>query len=366
LNYTPKLQCSLLLLFCSGHLLQSIQAFTSSLQAAYTAQLLPMGINSVNVTQLICNGDSYELIRTAQWDGWPGAAVGRRLQQLSVITVATSSSSSSGLLGAAGNSFGSLDLSVELEIHRHDYVSDVSSAADWGDWMDQTRREAAAASAVILPKLLGDLFKVTVVSDSLLVTQLPTVLVTSRPAPSGVTGQLEVTRTTSDPLTGAVLDTQLMVVMATGDENDSSSSSSSSSNATKAGVTTQDTDSDTGADDTDKTDVPGSSSSSSSTSGTSQAKDDSSNPADADNAVCGSCSLRNAVTSCVHGRCAISRCLPGWQDCDGLAATGCEADVLSFFSNSAHCGGCHKICLAPLTCSNGKCGLPKPAAGAWK
>jgi hypothetical protein len=71
--------------------------------------------------------------------------------------------------------------------------------------------------------------------------------------------------------------------------------------------------------------------------------------------------VRNAVAKCVQGQCAVHRCLPGWQDCDGLAATGCEAYVLTFFSNSAHCGGCGKICLAPLSCSNGKCGLPQLA-----
>jgi hypothetical protein len=342
--------------------LQAIQAFTSSLQAAYTAQLLPMGVDSVNVTQLICNGDSIELTRTAQWDGWPGAAVGRRrLQQLSVtVTSSGSSSSSSSSVQGLVQTFSTLDLSVELEIHRHDY-SDISDAADWGSWMDQTRREAAAASVVILPKLLGDLFKVTVVSDSLLVEQLPTVVVTSRAAPSGVTGQLEVTRTTSDPITGSVLDKQTMVVTAPGAED---ADSSSSSNAT-AGSDAQHAGSADDTKDADAIDKTGSSSSSSSgTTGLPPAEDDSTVTGDNDDSSCGSCSLRNAVGKCVQGQCAVSRCLPGWQDCDGLAATGCEADVLTFFSNSAHCGGCGKICLAPLSCSNGKCGLPQYAGGS--
>ncbi|KAF6265398.1 hypothetical protein COO60DRAFT_952662 [Scenedesmus sp. NREL 46B-D3] len=55
---------------------QALQAFTSSLQTALTAQLLPLDIDSINVTQLSCNGDSYWLTRPAQWDAWPGMAGG--------------------------------------------------------------------------------------------------------------------------------------------------------------------------------------------------------------------------------------------------------------------------------------------------
>jgi hypothetical protein len=347
--------CMLLLLCYQHYFVQAIQAFTSSLQAAYTTQLLPMGIDSVNVTQLICNGDSIGLTHTAQWDGWPGAAMGRRrLQQLSVTVISGSS------VEGAMQTFNSIDLSVKFEIHRHDYVSDINDAAEWGSWMDQTRREAAAASALILPKLLGDHFKVTLVSDSLLVTQLPTVVVTSRAAPSGVTGRLEVTRTTSDPITGAVLDKQTMVVTAPGAADDNRSSSSSSGSNATAGSDAQDASSDDDTKDAKATDKTGSSSSSS-TAGSPPAENDSSVIDSNNDGTCGSCTLRNAIAGCVQGSCVVSRCLPGWQDCDGLAATGCEADVLTFFSNSAHCGGCGKICLAPLTCSAGKCGLPQSA-----
>ncbi|KAF6253327.1 hypothetical protein COO60DRAFT_430002 [Scenedesmus sp. NREL 46B-D3] len=343
---------------------QALQAFTSSLQTALTAQLLPLDIDSINVTQLSCNGDSYRLTRPAQWDAWPGTAVGRRrlLQQLSV---AVSSSSSSSSMQGPLQTLGSLELSVVLEIRRHEYVSDVRSAAEWGGWIGQTRRAAAAASVVILPKLLGDLVKVTVVSDSLLVTQLPTVQVTSRAAASGVNGQLEVTHTTLDPSTGAVLRTQVMVATAPGaaDDDDSRSSSSSGSGDAAAGGGAGDVGSDAAAkDSTAASDRPGPSSSSSSTStGKPSAPPAKDAVTDDEDDACGTCSLKNAVAGCVRGSCAVAHCLPGWQDCDGLAATGCEADVLTFFSNSAHCGGCGKICLAPLTCSKGRCELPQSA-----
>ncbi len=61
--------------------------------------------------------------------------------------------------------------------------------------------------------------------------------------------------------------------------------------------------------------------------------------------LCGAaCAARaNTAASCV-GRACTYACLPGFGDCDGNPANGCEAN----FSNTlAHCGGCGRGCTLP-------------------
>lgn len=53
------------------------------------------------------------------------------------------------------------------------------------------------------------------------------------------------------------------------------------------------------------------------------------------------CAASKAVTACVQGVCEIAQCFEDFEDCDGQAATGCEADLTS---SNEHCGGCNQPC----------------------
>ncbi len=58
--------------------------------------------------------------------------------------------------------------------------------------------------------------------------------------------------------------------------------------------------------------------------------------------ACGSkCAPANAVGSCVGGACKVTSCTGSFQDCDGIAANGCEADTTT---NVANCGSCKNAC----------------------
>jgi hypothetical protein len=71
---------------------------------------------------------------------------------------------------------------------------------------------------------------------------------------------------------------------------------------------------------------------------------------------CGSCSnvcgtRANATTSCTAGACRLS-CNSGWGDCNMLAADGCEVDLLAADHN---CGRCGNACLSGTHCASGAC-----------
>ncbi|MBW1807034.1 MAG: S8 family serine peptidase [Deltaproteobacteria bacterium] len=61
---------------------------------------------------------------------------------------------------------------------------------------------------------------------------------------------------------------------------------------------------------------------------------------------CGACGTvcgpyPNATAGCLANQCAIGECDQGFDDCDGLLATGCEMDVTSDLNN---CGACGVVC----------------------
>jgi hypothetical protein len=70
------------------------------------------------------------------------------------------------------------------------------------------------------------------------------------------------------------------------------------------------------------------------------------------------CNLPNAVAGCSGGQCTILQCNPGFGDCDGNSANGCEVDTRNDPSN---CGGCDVVCPTVtngvVICANGACGL---------
>ncbi len=76
-------------------------------------------------------------------------------------------------------------------------------------------------------------------------------------------------------------------------------------------------------------------------------------------AHCGACGTvcsagSNATAACAGGRCGLT-CAAGFGDCDGVAATGCEA---SLQTSPAHCGACGRACMTGTACTAGMCGCP--------
>jgi hypothetical protein len=78
---------------------------------------------------------------------------------------------------------------------------------------------------------------------------------------------------------------------------------------------------------------------------------------------CGSCgnncgALPNVnSTSCTSGSCVINTCDPGYDDCDGVVANGCEVNTQT---SSTNCGSCGTACGAlpnvnSTSCSGGGC-----------
>ncbi len=83
---------------------------------------------------------------------------------------------------------------------------------------------------------------------------------------------------------------------------------------------------------------------------------------------CGGCAAVNNCTSqaqqighhitaalCGAGACYISQCDPGYLDCDGQFATGCEYPSAQLQSDVKNCGACNVVCAANQSCVNGVC-----------
>ena len=72
---------------------------------------------------------------------------------------------------------------------------------------------------------------------------------------------------------------------------------------------------------------------------------------------CGSpCVAINGTPYCSAGTCQIT-CAPGFADCDGSPANGCEINVNT---DSTHCSACETVCSqvgGTANCVNGKCGI---------
>jgi Stigma-specific protein, Stig1 len=74
--------------------------------------------------------------------------------------------------------------------------------------------------------------------------------------------------------------------------------------------------------------------------------------------TCGNlCNFPNATSTCVNGICVITSCNPGFYDCNGFTPDGCESDI-NFDQNN--CGACGNVCSFPNAtgyCINGVCGM---------
>ena len=71
------------------------------------------------------------------------------------------------------------------------------------------------------------------------------------------------------------------------------------------------------------------------------------------------CAAPHATTACTAGTCHQVGCDSGYRDCDGAAANGCEANLLS---DQTHCGSCTTVCGAAHVCTGGAC-VPGCPAG---
>ena len=77
-------------------------------------------------------------------------------------------------------------------------------------------------------------------------------------------------------------------------------------------------------------------------------------------AHCGACGMAcappSATGACAAGACGVASCEPGYGDCDGTAANGCEVDTRT---SVAHCGACGMACAAranaTVSCAAGAC-----------
>ncbi len=82
-----------------------------------------------------------------------------------------------------------------------------------------------------------------------------------------------------------------------------------------------------------------------------------------DTASCAPCALSHATATCTGGACAVGSCDPGYLDCNGQAADGCEV-----YGNADpnHCGDCNTDCTKQdptkqWQCNAGQCQLVCPA-----
>ena len=69
------------------------------------------------------------------------------------------------------------------------------------------------------------------------------------------------------------------------------------------------------------------------------------------------CALAHAQTDCRAGECLIAMCDPGFADCDGNVANGCEVSL----NSPDHCGTCTSDCHG-APCNNGVCGCLNDAS----
>jgi hypothetical protein len=80
--------------------------------------------------------------------------------------------------------------------------------------------------------------------------------------------------------------------------------------------------------------------------------------------ACGrACVVANGTAACAAGVCAVAACAAGFGDCDGSPSDGCEADL---GASAAHCGGCGRACApahATGACAAGTCTIASCAAG---
>jgi hypothetical protein len=69
------------------------------------------------------------------------------------------------------------------------------------------------------------------------------------------------------------------------------------------------------------------------------------------------CAPAHAQGQCTNGTCALMQCDRGFADCNTLPADGCETAL----STAQNCGSCGNACTNNLACTNGRCGCTTDA-----
>jgi hypothetical protein len=82
---------------------------------------------------------------------------------------------------------------------------------------------------------------------------------------------------------------------------------------------------------------------------------------------CGGCGIqcmgKNATWKCSNSACTVASCNPGFGDCNGMPADGCETPLSN---DPKNCGTCGKVCMianAMTTCTNSVCSVTKCSQG---
>jgi hypothetical protein len=74
---------------------------------------------------------------------------------------------------------------------------------------------------------------------------------------------------------------------------------------------------------------------------------------------CGNvCAGSHAVEGCISSQCAVTACLTGFRDCDGVASNGCETSINTDVNNCGSCGHACNMIGGTETCVNGQCSEP--------
>jgi hypothetical protein len=69
------------------------------------------------------------------------------------------------------------------------------------------------------------------------------------------------------------------------------------------------------------------------------------------------CPVANGTGVCNQGICEVGSCSAGYADCDGKYATGCETNLNNSVQNCGTCGHpCGPVTNATAFCSSGTCG----------
>jgi hypothetical protein len=80
--------------------------------------------------------------------------------------------------------------------------------------------------------------------------------------------------------------------------------------------------------------------------------------------MCGNvCVVANGTPGCTNSKCVVAGCNPGFQDCNGQVADGCEVNITN---SAANCGTCGNACITPNAmpaCSNTMCQIGVCNAG---
>jgi len=345
--------------------LQELEKLVERLEAAHSRRLSQYQVDEVVVTELQCNGISYPVPAETFLAGKPASAVAgstagtagssaavvttplpsrRRLTEQQRMQRAQSHPQGTAPQqhNIAESDSGPLLVYVELEAKRREQQDKVPPISSHVEWLQTVSNAGSALAGVLVPEILRSEFNlpqgscvivsvqqlnIEIISSQMVFDDIVGAVAPRHAGRKGYKGSTVVTRTELDPSSGMVTDTQTMRLPVLPDLIPELLPNFPSSRPTEDDASSSGQAPETPTDQHTK-------------------------------ASCDQCSLPNTASSaCVDGVCQVVACAPGWQDCDGAPENGCEVDVQDFFTDSNHCGSCNKVCLTPLTCQVGKCGI---------